>query len=81
MSEVSVNNSETIEESAPAAAPSLNLQDIVSLLNIIDLATRRGAFRAEEMSSIGAVFDKVGAFLKSTGTVEETAEQDDARSE
>lgn len=79
MSEVSVNNDQTTPP-----APSLNIQDIVFLCNVIDVASRRGTFRADEMSSIGAIYDKVTAFLKSTGALEETeapATEDAQRSE
>ena len=69
MSEVNSTLEPNLQE---VAAPNLGLQDIVALLNIVDAASRRGAFRAEEMSAIGAVYDKVSAFLKSTGAVQET---------
>jgi hypothetical protein len=51
--------------------PNLGVQDIVALLNIVDIASRRGAFRGEELSSVGAVFDKVTAFLKASGAIKE----------
>lgn len=45
---------------------SLGLQDLQNLLIVIDLACQRGAFKAPELSQIGAVFDRVSAFLQST---------------
>lgn len=78
MTEVSVNNNDLI----PPPNPGLNIQDIVQLLNIVDAACRRGAFRAEEMSGVGGVYDKVLEFLKSTGAIkEEKVEQDSTESE
>jgi len=38
--------------------------DLGLLKNIIDLASTRGAFRAAEMSEIGAVYDKLTNFLE-----------------
>ena len=68
MSEVNSTLEPNLQE---VAAPNLGLQDIVALLNIVDVASRRGTFRAEEMSAIGAVYDKVSVFLKSTGAMQE----------
>lgn len=42
---------------------SVNLSDLGTLLQIVDLATQRGAFRGAELSQVGAVFDKLNAFL------------------
>lgn len=69
MTDISVNNQDL---SAPVA-PSLNIQDIVTLLNIVDVASRRGAFRAEEFTAVGSVYDKVSTFLKSTGAITDPA--------
>jgi len=49
---------------APAApAPELSISDLQNLRAIVDTAARRGAFQAAEMSAVGAVFDRVNAFL------------------
>ena len=37
----------------------LNPGDLVSLKNIIDVASKRGAFRASEMTAIGKIYDKL----------------------
>ena len=42
---------------------SISLNDLQVLANIVDLATQRGAFRGNELSQVGAVFDKLSAFL------------------
>jgi hypothetical protein len=41
----------------------LTLADMASLKNIIDAATLRGAFRANELSNVGSIYDKLDAFL------------------
>jgi len=46
--------------------PVLGVQDLQNLLIIVDLASQRGAFRANELSQIGALFDKVNQFIAST---------------
>ncbi len=50
---------------APEApqAPSVSVNDLVNVYNIIDLASKRGAFQANELSSVGAVANKVKEFV------------------
>jgi hypothetical protein len=55
--------------------PNLQIQDIVALLNLVDVASRRGAYPASEMTAVGATFDRVLAFLKSTGVIGEKTEE------
>ena len=52
------------QESAPAAPqPELNIVDLQNIRSIIETAARRGAFNAQEMTSIGGVFDRLNAFI------------------
>jgi hypothetical protein len=41
----------------------ITIQDLDTIKNIIDLASTRGAFRGEELSQVGAVYDKLVTFL------------------
>ena len=41
----------------------IQITDLQTILNIIDLASSRGAFRAPELTQVGAIADKLGAFL------------------
>jgi hypothetical protein len=50
------------QEGAPAA-PELNITDLANLRSVVEVATRRGAFAANEMSAVGATYDKINAFL------------------
>ena len=43
----------------------IKITDLIVIKNIIDLACSRGAFRAEEMKSIGDVYDKLAIFVNS----------------
>lgn len=52
-----------------APAPSLQLSDLVLVLKIIQVTAQRGAIRAEEMAEVGALHDKLFAFLKQTGAL------------
>lgn len=61
MTEV-VTNQET--QQAPTEPTGIQIADVQSMLNIVDLASSRGAFRANELSQVGAVADKFAKFLK-----------------
>jgi hypothetical protein len=48
---------------------SLTLQDLIFVAQIIQLSSQRGAFRAEELANVGALYNKLVAFLQSTGAL------------
>ena len=56
-------------EAEQQAAPSLTLQDLVLVAQIIQLTSQRGAFKAEELESVGGLYNKLIAFLQSTGAL------------
>jgi hypothetical protein len=53
---------ETKNQETPAAA-NFSLADLENTIKIIDVAASRGAFRGEELSSVGSNRDKLVAFL------------------
>lgn len=50
-------------ENQQVEEPKITIEDIVMVQRIIATASSRGAFRAEEMSSVGRVYDRVSAFV------------------
>lgn len=62
---------QTTQTAAPA--PELNISDLQNLKSIIELASRRGAFVASELSAIGGVFDRLSNFLNSVAPPAEEA--------
>lgn len=73
---------ETTQETQ--APESISLNDLQLLLQIVDLASSRGAFRGTELTQVGAVFDKLNAFLTHVAQQQEEAkqaEEADAQSE
>lgn len=62
-----------------AQNPGTNLQlaDIVLALQIIKVASERGAFKAEEYSEVGGCYDRIFKFLEASGAIQrtESAEQ------
>lgn len=60
---------QTATQEAPAQAPAteapqLSIADLQALMNIIDVASSRGAFRANELSNVGGIADKLTKFLQ-----------------
>jgi hypothetical protein len=53
---------QTQDQDAPSQ-PDLTISDLQNLRAIIDVAVRRGAFSASEVSGVGAAFDKLNVFL------------------
>jgi hypothetical protein len=43
--------------------PQITIQDLIMIKDLIDVACARGAFKADEMSSVGQVYDKLTGFL------------------
>lgn len=67
--------------STPAPAATLQIADILSAAQIIQLAGSRGAFSAEEFSDIGGTFDRLTAFLKASGAIVEAPADNTAPSD
>ena len=42
---------------------SISLQDLALAVNIIDIASKRGAFEGKDLSAVGQVRDNIHAFL------------------
>jgi hypothetical protein len=57
----------------------ITIADLDTIKNIINLASSRGAFRGEELSQVGAVYDKLSAFL--TAVIEQAKAQEEANAE
>ena len=58
--------------------PQLTIADLSSIKQIMDAASTRGAFRAEEMTHIGQVYDKLSAFLASVAEQQAAQSADQA---
>ena len=62
-----------VESAAPEAAPQgpdLNVNDLVALKSIIEVATQRGAFKATELEAVGKTFNKLNVFLEAVAKKE-----------
>jgi hypothetical protein len=69
-----VTEQTTAEAQQPEkTAPDLNLNDLTAMRNLIDVVTQRGAFKANELSSVGVLFDKLNAFLDAASQAQQAA--------
>ena len=57
----------------------LNVQDIVNAIKIIDVVSGRGAVKGDELSSVGAVRDRLVAFVNAN-TPQQTEEDVEPKS-
>lgn len=66
MSDVTSDNAQSEN---PQDKPGLNIQDLVNVLRVINTCTQRGAFKADELSGVGGLYDRLNAFVQSTGVL------------
>jgi hypothetical protein len=69
---------ETVQQATVPTAqqdtPSLTLQDLILVAQIIQICSTRGAFKADELSNVGNLYTKLVAFLQSTGALTPAAD-------
>ena len=53
----------TGEQAQTAPNPELTVQDLGNLKQIIDVASQRGAFKPNEMMTVGQTYNKLETFL------------------
>jgi hypothetical protein len=72
-------NTEAAPETTTSIEPvQLTVADLQLLARIVDLASRRGAFQAGEMSQVGDAYNKLASFLS---YVESVQKKDEAEKE
>ena len=57
----------------------ITISDLDTVKNIINLAATRGAFRGEELTMVGTVYDKLTVFL--SAVIEQAKAQEAANAE
>jgi hypothetical protein len=62
-------------ETAAPAAPDLTINDLQALKTIIDVSCQRGTFKANEMASVGQVYNRLTTFLDHVAPAKETTEK------
>lgn len=64
-------------ENDNTAPSNITLQDMVTMVNIIDVCSERGAYKGNELAVVGQLREKLAAFVKlhqPATDAEETAE-------
>ena len=56
-------------------AGDLQIADLKNIATIVDVASTRGAFRANEMATVGAMFNKLQAFLSKVAPEQKPQDQ------
>jgi len=69
MSDENKTEAQPAPEQAPA--PDLTVQDLTAMKTIIDVASSRGAFKPNEMTTVGTVYSKLEAFLGAVAAQQE----------
>jgi hypothetical protein len=65
-----VEGANTEEAAQQPQGPDLNVSDLVALKSIIEVATQRGAFKANELEAVGKTFNKLNVFLEAVAKKE-----------
>jgi hypothetical protein len=69
MAKKETSTASPVAEQPAEQTPGLTLQDLVFVAQIIQLTSQRGAYKAEEMAQVGGLYNKLIAFLQSTGAL------------
>lgn len=64
-------SSQDQEQNNATAPVSLQINDLVKVLEILDVVSKRGAIKAEEFEVVGGVYSRIFMFLKNTGVIQE----------
>jgi hypothetical protein len=65
------------DSAAPAeGAVQLQLQDLLLAAQVIQLASQRGAIKAEEMEAVGGVYTRLVKFLQASGALQPAPQAD-----
>ncbi len=73
MSEQQTNATEA--PATEAQAPDLTIQDLTAMKSVIDVASQRGAFKPNEMTTVGTVYTKLEAFLNAVAEQQNAAQE------
>lgn len=53
----------TVDPNTPSGIGELNVNDMVMIKSMIELGTQRGAWRANELTTVGVLYQKVSTFV------------------
>lgn len=67
----SISSEQTSQPQIPVENPNtgLTLQDLILVAQLVQVGSQRGAWRAEELTTVGNLYTKLIAFLESVGAI------------
>jgi hypothetical protein len=65
------NTNTNIDENAETG---FGINDLLFTMQVYEAVAQRGAFRADELSNVGAVYDRLRAFLIANGALQAPAQ-------
>lgn len=68
-----MSEQQTNEAPAQEQAPDLTIQDLTAMKSVIDVASQRGAFKPNEMTTVGTLYTKLEAFLNAVAEQQQAA--------
>lgn len=71
---VPANEATTAPAEGAQPAPDLTITDLTALKQIIDVASSRGAFKPNEMTTVGQTYSKLEAFLNAVSAAQAKTE-------
>ena len=74
MSEDKAVEAEVVDNTAQEAAAELTVTDLTALKQIIDVASSRGAFKPNEMMTVGQTYSKLESFLSAVSAQQPSAQ-------
>lgn len=70
-----------MSETEQSEQPNVSIRDIMVLKQVVEVATARGALRANELSQVGVVYDRVSAWLDLVAPAQTESDNDQSDSE
>lgn len=60
---------QTTEQTTEQQPVNLSLQDLLMVTQILQVVAQRGAIRADEMTNVGGLYERLIAFLTASGAI------------
>jgi hypothetical protein len=57
--------------------PNLTLQDLTLVIQVLESGSQRGAWKVDELSTIGGLYDRISAFIKAASEAAQSQEPAD----
>jgi hypothetical protein len=68
------NEAPATEEAAPAN-PNLTIQDLLAMAQLVQVTAQRGVWKAEELTSVGRLYDRLVGFLDASGALQRVSDE------